>query len=152
METAERSGVPAAQKESDAAIEACIKEAESTTSAEIRVLIAQHERTMTPAEVEMEAARHFVRLGMTRTPLRNGLLLFVAPSLGHIAVAADESIRLRLGARIRATIQRAAEPHLPQYPERAAQAAIRAASKFLTKYFPLSCVDRNDFPDDVIRC
>ena len=89
---------------------------------------------------------------MKHTPLRNGILLFLAPSLGYIAVAVDESIHLRLGTQIRDTIQRTAAPHLPGHPERAIQAAIRAVSRILSRHFPLSCVDRNDFPDDVIRC
>lgn len=144
--------ISAAQKESDAAIEASIQEAESKTSAEIRVLIAQQKRTMTPAEADMEAQHHFDRLGMKHTPLRNGILLFLAPSLGHIAVAVDESIHLRLGTQIRDIVQRTAAPHLPGHPERAVQAAIRAASGILSKHFPLSCVDRNDFPNDVVRC
>lgn len=152
MEIVERSEVPSAQKETDAAIEAAIEEAEATTSAEIRVLIARHERAMTPAEIEAEAEHHFTRLGMTRTPLRNGILLFLAPSLGRIAVAVDESVRLRLGTRFGDTIQRAAAPHLPSDPVRAVQAAIRAASRTLSRHFPLSCVDRNDFPNDVLRC
>lgn len=152
MEPGETSEVLSAQKESDAVIETAIAKAEATTSAEIRVLIARHERVMTPAETEAEAEHHFIRLGMTRTPLRNGILLFVAPSLGRIAVASDESIRLRLGTRFGETIQRAAAPHLPDDPLRAVLAAIRATSRILRRHFPLSCVDRNDFPNHVLRC
>ena len=62
MHTFESTAIPAAQKESDAAIEASIQDAESKTSAEIRVLIAQRERAMTPAEVDTEAQHHFNRL------------------------------------------------------------------------------------------
>lgn len=135
--------------QSDAAIAAAIRDAEAHTSAEIRVFITRHGPGADEAIVL--AARHFERLRMTRTPMRNGVLLFVAPASGQLAVAADEAVQFHLGPRFKESIQRAAAPHLPQDVTRAVIGAIQAAAQPLSQRFPRATFDRDDFPNDVLR-
>ncbi len=135
--------------QSDAAIEEAIRDAEAHTSAEIRVFITRHKPDADEAIVL--AARHFERLRMTRTPMRNGVLLFVAPASGQLAVAADEAVQFHLGACFKESIHRAAAPHLPQDITRAVIAAIQAAAQPLARRFPRATFDRDDFPNDVLR-
>jgi uncharacterized membrane protein len=133
----------------DAAIEAAIREAEAATSAEIRVFITRH--APDKATAEAEARRHFDRLGMTRTPLRNAVLIFVAPASMQVVVAADESVRLRMGGSFSGTVRRAASSRIESDPEQAVLAAIRAAARALSRRFPRSDFDRDDFSNAVLR-
>lgn len=133
----------------DAAIEAAIRRAEASTSAEVRVVITRH--APDAATADAEARRHFDRLGMVRTPLRNAVLLFLAPASRQLALAADESVRFRLGSAFPDAIQRAAAPWLPTDPRRAVLAAIDAAAVLLSRHFPRSGLDRDDFPNAVIH-
>lgn len=137
------------QQETDAAIEAAIREAEDHTSAEIRVFITRH--APDAAQASGEAARHFQRLSMTRTPMRNAVLLYVAPASSQVAVEADEAVRFQLGQRYVHAIQRAAAPHLPHDAPRAILEAVRAAARPLARRFPRSSFDRNNFPNAVLR-
>lgn len=137
------------QQEADDAIEAAIREAEEHTSAEIRVFITRN--APDASQASEEAARHFHRLAMTRTPMRNGVLLYVAPASSQVAVAADEAVGFRLGQRFVKAIQGAAAPHLPHDAPRAILDAIRAAARPLARRFPRSSLDRNNFPNAVLR-
>lgn len=137
------------QQEADATIEAAIREAEDHTSAEIRVFITRH--APDAARASEEAARHFQRLTMTRTPMRNAVLLYVAPASSQVAVAADEAVCFQLGKRFFNAIQRAAAPHLPHDAPRAILEALRATARPLARRFPRSSFDRDNLPNAVLR-
>ena len=70
-----------------------IEQAERRTSGQIRVSLAP------PfwGSLRKVAERAFVRLGMTRTPQRNGVLLFVVPSRREFVVLGDVAIHEKAG-------------------------------------------------------
>lgn len=72
---------------------AAIHSAERRTSGEIRVSIAP----WFWGSVERAADRAFVRLGMTKTSERNGVLFFVVPSRRAFVVLGDAGIHARVG-------------------------------------------------------
>lgn len=132
----------------DGAIAEAIRRAESNTSGEIRVFLSRH-----PCSNPAKAARQeFVRLDMTQTPLRNAVLLYVAPKSKALAVAGDESVRFRCGPEFEADIAAAALPLLQADKVQAAlMAAITCAGEHLARHFPPHSLDRDDLPNSLIR-
>ncbi|HVR44827.1 MAG TPA: TPM domain-containing protein [Thermoanaerobaculia bacterium] len=76
------------------AVEAAIAKAEAASSAEIRVHL---EPSAHGREVQRLAERTFERLGMTRTALRNGVLIFLAAKEQQFAVIGDRGIHEKVG-------------------------------------------------------
>jgi len=76
-----------------AKVEAAIAAAERATSGEIRVTVAP----FFWGSVEKAADAAFARLGMTRTELRNGVLIFVVPSRRKFVVLGDRGIHEKVG-------------------------------------------------------
>ena len=72
---------------------AAIRDAEKMTSGEIRVLIS-HKSVEDPVAA---AQKEFFRLGMTKSPQRNGVLIFVAPRSHKFAVIGDEGVHAKCG-------------------------------------------------------
>jgi uncharacterized membrane protein len=70
-----------------------IREAEQKTSGEIRVLISHK----SVADTVAEAQKEFVRLGMTNSPEKNGVLIFVAPRSHKFAVIGDSGVHAKCG-------------------------------------------------------
>src|SRR5262245_30011081 len=70
-----------------------IESAERLTSGEICVSVAP----LFWGSVEKAAEKAFVRLGMTRTKDRNGVLFFVVPSRRKFVVLGDSGIHERVG-------------------------------------------------------
>ena len=70
-----------------------IREAEQKTSGQIRVLIS-HKSVADPVAA---AQKEFVRLSMTQSPERNGVLIFVAPRSHQFAVIGDEAVHAKCG-------------------------------------------------------
>lgn len=70
-----------------------IREAEQLTSGQIRVLIS-HKRVTDPVAA---AKKEFVRLEMSQSPERNGVLIFVAPRTHKFAVIGDEGVHAKCG-------------------------------------------------------
>jgi len=75
-------------KEEEKKIIEAIRSAEGQTSGEIRVHI---QKTLTLPVYE-EAAKVFLKLGMNRTDLRNGVLLFIVPNKKQFAILGDSGI------------------------------------------------------------
>ena len=65
-----------------------IAEAESRTSGEIRV----HVQPKAGGDIRNVAERTFERLGMTKTHLRNGVLLFIASEENQFVILGDKGI------------------------------------------------------------
>jgi uncharacterized membrane protein len=74
-------------------IVAAIHEAEQRTSGQIHVLIS-HKSVTDPVAA---AQKEFVRLGMTKSAERNGVLIFVAPRTHKFAVIGDEGVHAKCG-------------------------------------------------------
>lgn len=76
-----------------ARVRAEIESAEQKTSGEIRVSVAP----LFWGDVRAEAEKAFVRLGMTQTRQRNGVLIFVVPSRRRFVILGDEGIHAAVG-------------------------------------------------------
>lgn len=74
-------------------IVAAIEQAEKKTSGQIRVRVS-HKHVETPVT---EAQREFLRLGMDKSPQRNGVLIFVAPRAHKFAVIGDKAVHEKCG-------------------------------------------------------
>ncbi len=74
-----------------ARIVAAIREAEGRSHGEVRV----HVSNQKVADTQAAAQAIFEKLGMTRTDLRNGVLIFVAPQSQNFAVIGDKGIHER---------------------------------------------------------
>lgn len=132
----------------DEVIAAAIQVAETETSGEIRVFLSRH-LCENPAQA---ARQEFVRLEMTHTPLRNAVLLYVAPKSGAFAVACDEGVQFRCPPEFEQTVTAAAMPALLEgRVEQAILSAIRTAAECLSQCYPPFALDRNDLPNAPIR-
>jgi uncharacterized membrane protein len=76
-----------------ARIKEAIQKAERRTSGEICVSVSR----LFWGNVEKSAEKAFVRLGMTRTKQRNGVLFFVVPSRRKFVVLGDRGIHEKVG-------------------------------------------------------
>src|SRR5262245_59017354 len=74
-------------------IKTAIESAEHKTSGEICVSVA----SLFWGSIEKAADKAFVRLGMTRTKERNGVLFFVVPARRKFVVLGDQAIHERVG-------------------------------------------------------
>ena len=77
----------------DQQIVAAIAESERHTSGQIRVLIS-HKSVTDPVAV---AQKEFARLGLAKSPERNGVLIFVTPRTRKFAVIGDAGIHAKCG-------------------------------------------------------
>ncbi len=128
-------------------IVAAIAAAEAQTSGEIRVHVQPR---ATGGELRDVAERTFERLGMTRTALRNGVLLFIASEEQRFVILGDRGIdgkvptgfwddiaanlmtRFKTGAFTEGIVD-----------------AVTAAGEHLARYFPRSEGDVNELPDEI---
>ena len=74
-------------------IVAAIRDAEHNTSGQIRVSISPKHVDDPVAAAQAE----FMRLGMNKSPERNGVLIFVAPRAHKFAVIGDEAVHAKCG-------------------------------------------------------
>jgi uncharacterized membrane protein len=74
-------------------IKEAIRTAEQRTSGEICISVS----SLFWGNVEKAAERAFVRLGMTHTKQRNGVLLFVVPSRRKFVIIGDTGIHEKVG-------------------------------------------------------
>jgi uncharacterized membrane protein len=89
-------------------IEEAIRKAERRTSGEIRVSVSR----FFWGDVRQVAERAFVRLGMTATRHRNGILFFVVPARRRFVVLGDEGIHARVGQEFWERVAAAVSQHL----------------------------------------
>jgi uncharacterized membrane protein len=74
-------------------VKAAIQQAEHETSGEVVVSVAPYFW----GNVEKAARRAFVRLGVTHTRMRNGVLFFIVPSRRSFVVLGDQGIHEKVG-------------------------------------------------------
>jgi len=131
------------------AIVAAIREAESKTSGEIRVLIQRGKLKSDPL---VAAQKKFHRLGMHKTRERNAVLIFVAPRAHKLAVVGDNAIHDRCGDEFWQRVVEIMRAHFQN--EKFSDALINAVNevgKVLAAHFPRTSVSANELPDDVIE-
>jgi uncharacterized membrane protein len=131
-------------------IVAAILDAESRSRGEIRV----HVSNQAPTEVEAAARAQFEKLDMTKTDLRNGVLIYVAPRSQRFAVIGDAGIHERCGPAFWTDIASAMEADFRagRFTEGIVK-GVKEAGDALARYFPREgpASDVNELPDDVTR-
>jgi uncharacterized membrane protein len=130
-----------------ARLTAAIHDAESLTSGEIRVHVQPR---LYGKELRFVAERTFERLGMTKTALRNGVLLFIASEENQFYICGDSGIDSKvppgfwddIAARLRAQFQAGT------FTEGIVE-AIHLAGQHLAAFFPRAADDANELTDDI---
>ena len=126
-----------------------IREAESKTSGEIRVLIQRGKLNSDPF---VAARKKFHRLRMHKTRKRNAVLIFVAPRVHKFAVVGDNAIHEKCGDEFWQRVVEKMRTHFQS--EKFSDALIEAVEEIgevLASDFPKMREDTNELPDDVIE-
>jgi uncharacterized membrane protein len=127
-------------------IVAAICAAEQKTSGEIRVFVSRKNLEDPVAAAQAE----FVRLGMAKTKLHNGVLIFVAPQARKFAVIGDQAVHQRCGDGVWQALTAEMSGHFQQGEfTTGILHAIRKAGALLATHFPHRPDDRNELPDQV---
>ena len=126
-----------------------IREAESKTSSEIRVLIQRGKFKSDPL---VAAQKQFCRLGMHKTREHNAVLIFVAPRVHKFAVIGDEAIHNKCGDEFWQPIVEGIRTRFrsEKYSDALVE-AIHEIAAVLASDFPKTREDTNELPDDVIE-
>jgi uncharacterized membrane protein len=132
----------------EAKIVAEIARAEKSTSGEIRVFVSQREVD----DVVTRAQRRFEKLGMTRTALRNGVLLYFAPRSRKFAVVGDLAIHEKCGPSFWEEVSTEVRAHLRsgQFTD-AVTLGVRKVGEVLARHFPRQADDRDELSNEIAR-
>ena len=128
-------------------IVAAIDSAEQQTSGEIRIHLQPKTRG---ADIRAVAERTFERLGMTKTDLRNGVLIFVACEEQRFVILGDKGINERVPAGFwddiaaRLTVRFKAGEFTDGIVD-----AIHSAGEELKAFFPRQHGDVNELTNDI---
>lgn len=133
-------------KEACSKIEASIAQAEEKTSGEIRVHVVERCRE----NVLESAAMAFDSLGMAKTKLRNGVLLFFATQDRKFAIIGDQGINDIVGQGFWDDAVEMVERGFGSgKPIEAVCDAIRLCGEKLSAHFPPQENDEDDLPNQV---
>jgi uncharacterized membrane protein len=128
------------------AVTAAVAEAEARTSGEVRV----HLDARCPGDPLARAVEVFERLGMARTALRNGVLIYLAVADRKLAVIGDTGVHQRVPERYWAEVRDALADHLRGgQPRDGLVAAVRAVGETLHRHFPRAPDDRDELSNQV---
>ncbi len=125
---------------------ACIHEAESNTSGEIRV----HVDDTADGDVLKRAWQVFARLGMHKTAQRNGVLIYLAVRDRQFAIVGDEGINKVVPEGFWDETKNRMEAAFREgrFLDGLKEAILMAGEKLKT-YFPHKEDDVNELPDDI---
>jgi uncharacterized membrane protein len=127
-------------------IVAAIAKAERLSSGEIRVHVTTHKA----ADLVERAWRRFHLLGMDGTKERNGVLIYVAPSIRRFHILGDIGIHEKCGPEFWKEVAAAMEERFRrgEFTEAVVE-GIDRAGEVLARHFPRVADDRNELPDEV---
>jgi uncharacterized membrane protein len=127
-------------------IREAIQTAEKSTSGEIRICL---EKTCSE-DVLDRAANYFYKLGMDKTALRNGVLIYLATNDHKFAIIGDAGINKVVPADFWDSTKEAMLSCFKS--DQLAEGiitGIRLAGEQLTAYFPCMDEDKNELSDDI---
>ena len=130
-----------------ARLQQAIMDAERKTSGEVAVSVSP----LFWGSVEKAAHRAFVRLGMSRTRERNGVLIFVVPARRRFMVLGDSGIHAKAGQDFWTKVASRLSEHFRagEFTE-GLVAAIDEIGGQLASHFPYdAATDRNELPNDI---
>jgi uncharacterized membrane protein len=128
-------------------IVAAIQNAERATSGEIRIHV---QPKALGGDIRTVAERTFERLGMTKTALRNGVLLFIATEEQRFVILGDKGIDEKVPAGFWDEIAAKLTIRFKngEFTEGIIE-AIEAAGTHLGQYFPRAADDVNELSDAI---
>ena len=125
-----------------------IREAERLTSGEIRLYVESHCTYVDPIDRAQEI---FLQLGMEKTRLSNGVLLYIALKDRQYAIVGDKGIHEKVGNTF---WKEKAQIMLTHFRNNEVingiDACIREIGDTLCTYFPFEAGDENELPDDIV--
>jgi uncharacterized membrane protein len=129
-------------------IVAAIAVAEKQTSGEIRVFISRRK-----ADDALHAAGLcFTKLKMNRTPLRNAVLIFIAPVSHQFAVVGDIGVHAKCGDDFWREVVEGMESSLKRGDFTTALVhGVEKVGALLAAHFPPNADGRNNLPDAVVE-
>jgi uncharacterized membrane protein len=129
------------------AIVRAIGDAEQCTSGEIRVHV---QKTIRGADVRSVAERTFERLGMTKTELRNGVLLFIAADDHKFTILGDRGIDEKVPPGFWDEIAAKLTIHFRngEFTTGIVE-AVQSAGQQLAQFFPRAVHDVNELPNEI---
>ncbi|TNF24489.1 MAG: TPM domain-containing protein [Bacteroidetes bacterium] len=130
-----------------AEIGAAIKQAEKTTSGEIRLYVED----TCKEDVLDHAAFLFGELNMHKTELRNGVLFYLAMQDKKFAILGDGGINAKVEDNFWDHIKEEMVNHFKHGEfAKGLETGIAMAGKALAEHFPYRKGDENELPDDII--
>jgi len=123
-----------------------IRDAEKSTSGEIRVFISRKSiQDAVPA-----AQAHFIELGMDKTRDRNAVLIFVAPRAHQFAVIGDTAVHARCGDDFWKQLAHEMSGHFRKSEFTTGIVhGVRKAGELLAQHFPRRQGDTKQLSDEV---
>lgn len=133
-------------KEEEKKIIEAIRSAEGQTSGEIRV----HIQKTLALPVYEEAAKVFLKLGMHKTNLKNGVLLLIVPTKRQFAILGGSGINQLVPENFWADCKDSIHNHFSngQYCEGICDTLNKIGEK-LAHFFPISKDDINELSDEI---
>lgn len=127
-------------------IREAIEAAEKNTSGEIRISAEKNSKE-DPLD---RAANYFHKIGMDKTALRNGVLIYIATEDKKFAIIGDSGINQVVPADFWETTKEAMLEHFRVGDlVQGLITGIHMAGEKLKEYFPYSDGDKNELPDDI---
>lgn len=128
-------------------ITGAISEAEKLTSGEIRIAVEKH----CQGEAFERATSYFAKLGMDKTSLRNGVLIYIAYEDRKFAIIGDRGIHKVVPEDFWETTQTAMKAHFAAGNLlQGLIAGVQLAGEKLSQNFPHRNGDINELPNDII--
>ena len=134
-------------KAESAKINSAIKEAESKTSGEIKVVISRH----CWVKIKAKAAKIFRELGLDKTKERNCVLILFIVTNHEFLIHGDQGIHERVGQEFWNDIRNkmVAAFRQDKFGEGISQGVFLIGEK-LSRYFPYQCDDIDEISDEII--
>jgi uncharacterized membrane protein len=128
-------------------ITAAIRTAEKRTSGEIRVSVSR----FFWGRVRPVAEKTFVRLGLTNTKLRNGILFFIVPSRRRFVVLGDAGIHAKVGQEFWENLAAVMSEDFRKgrFQEGLVKGIAKAGEQLAVHFLYDPLIDKNELPDDI---
>lgn len=124
-----------------------IETAEKNTSGEIRVCA---EKKCPSADALKRASDYFLKIGMDKTDLKNGVLIYIATEDRKFAIIGDTGINTVVPDNFWDDTKEAMlEKFKAGLLAEGLVTGIKMAGEKLKKFFPCKDDDRNELPDDI---